>query len=152
LHSSIVGERLRRIDLMMRVEEMFISLYVNDMERATAFYVDALGATVEFASPTWSSLVIAGIHVSLVLRQHVASPLGLHFIVDDVALACAAVVRAGGQIAAATEASHGTVIAEVSDSEGNELTLRQRRASDTAGVAHEAEAEPSATVPPSHAA
>lgn len=137
---------------MMRVEEMFVSVHVNDMERATAFYADALGATVEFASPTWSSLVIAGIHVSLVLREHERSAIGLHFIVDDLALACAAIVRAGGQIAAATEASHGTVIAEVSDSEGNELTLRQRRASDSAGAPPESEAEPSATAPPSRAA
>lgn len=137
---------------MMRVEEMFFSIYVNDMDRAAAFYVDVLGATVDFASPTWSSLVIAGIRVSLVLREHEPSPIGLHFIVDDVALACAAVVRSGGQVAAATEASHGTVIAEVSDSEGNAFTLRQRRACDPADVAHEAEAESSITEPPSRAA
>lgn len=137
---------------MMHVEEMFFSIYVNDMERATAFYVDALGATVDFTSATWSSLVIAGIRVSLVLREHEPSPIGLHIIVDDVALACAAVVRAGGQVAAATEASHGTVIAEVRDSEGNAFTVRQRRSCALPDVAHEAETEPSITEPPSQAA
>jgi predicted enzyme related to lactoylglutathione lyase len=134
---------------MSRVEEMFFTIPVNDVERATAFYEDVLGARVDFTSPSWSSLVIAGIHVSLVLREHEPSPIGMHFIVDDVALACAAVVRAGGQIAAATEASHGTVIAGVRDSEGNAFTLRQRRSCD---ALHEASAEPSATQPPSRAA
>lgn len=137
---------------MMRVEEMFFSVSVNDMDRAVAFYADALGATVDFASPTWSSLVIAGIRVSLVLCEHEPSPIGLHFIVDDLALACAAVVRAGGQIAAATEASHGTVIAEVSDSEGNAFTLRQRRSCDLPEAVHHRPSEPSLTAPPSRAA
>ncbi len=133
---------------MTHVEEMFFSIYVNDMERAAAFYVDVLGAEVDFTSPTWKSLVIAGIRVSLVLREHEPSPLGLHFIVDDVALACAAVVRAGGQVEAATEASHGTVIAEVRDSEGNAFTVRQRRSS----APPETEIEPANTEPSSRAA
>ena len=121
---------------MMRVQEIFVSVYVGDMERATAFY-SALGATVDFSSPTWSSLVIAGTRVSLVLREHERSAIGLHFIVDDVALACAAVVIAGGQIAPAVEASHGIVIAEVFDTEGNTFTLRQHRV--RASGVHEAQ-------------
>jgi predicted enzyme related to lactoylglutathione lyase len=98
------------------------------MERAVTFYENALGATVDFTSPNWSSLVIAGIRVSLVLRRNVPSSSGLHFIVDDVAIACAAVTRAGGEIAPAVEVSHGVVIAEVLDTEGNTFTLRQRPA------------------------
>src|SRR5687768_11533118 len=107
---------------MMRVQETFFSVYVRDMQRAATFYKKALGATVDFISPTWSSLVIAGVRVSLVLREHEPSPIGIHFIVDDVALACAAVMRAGGEIAPAVEASHGVVMAEVSDTEGNTFT------------------------------
>ena len=83
---------------MMRVQEMFFYVYVSDMQRATTFYVNAFGATVDFASPTWSSLVIAGVRVNLVLREHEPLSIGMHFIVDDVALACAAVACAGGEI------------------------------------------------------
>lgn len=111
---------------MTRVQEMFVSVCVRDMERAIAFYEGALGATVDFASSTWSSLVIAGIRVSLELRKQEPSAIGLHFIVDDVAFACAAVTRAGGQIEPAVEAPRGVVIAEALDTEGNTLTLRQR--------------------------
>ena len=110
----------------MRVQEMFVSVSVRDMERAIAFYEHALDATVDFASPAWSSLTIAGIRVSLELRKQEPSSIGLHFIVEDLALSCAAVERAGGQIEPAVEARRGVVIAEVLDSEGNMLTLRQR--------------------------
>jgi predicted enzyme related to lactoylglutathione lyase len=121
---------------------MFVSVCVNDMQRATAFYVNAFGATVDLVSPTWSSLVIAGMRVSLVLSEHEPSPIGLHFIVEDVALACAAIACAGGQIAPAVEVANGIVIAEVQDTEGNTFTLRQRRVRPSARAMH-AESEPS---------
>jgi predicted enzyme related to lactoylglutathione lyase len=111
---------------MMRVQEMFFSVDVRDMDRAVAFYESAFGAAVDFWSPTWSSLVIAGIRVSLVLREHAAPSNGLHFIVDDIALACAVIACAGGQIKPAVEASGGSIMAEVIDTEGNTFTLRQR--------------------------
>ena len=105
---------------------MFVSVSVRDMNRALAFYVEALDAVVDYASPAWSSLTIAGIRVSLELRKLEPTSIGLHFIVEDLALSCAAVERAGGQIEPAVEARRGVVIAEVLDSEGNTLTLRQR--------------------------
>jgi predicted enzyme related to lactoylglutathione lyase len=151
-HSSTDADQLRSIDPMMRVQEMFFSVYVNDMERATTFYVNALGATVDFASPTWSSLVIAGMRVSLVLRAHEPSPIGVHFIVDDVALACAAVVGAGGQIAAAIETPHGAVIVDISDSEGNGFTLRQRPACGETDAVPVGGSARSVAQPASHAA
>lgn len=113
---------------MMRVQELFVSVYVSDMERAIAFYENALGATVDYASPTWASLIIAGIRVSFELRKNESSSIGMNFIVDDLAMACAAVARAGGEIEPAVEGTGGTVIAEVLDTEGNALTLRQCRA------------------------
>lgn len=131
---------------------MFVSVDVNDMQRAVTFYEHALGAIVDYASPMWSSLVIAGVRVSLVFREHEPSSTGMHFIVDDVALACAAVARAGGQMAPAVEASHGIVIAEVIDTEGNTFTVRQRRARPKAEAVHAAGSEPSITPPAPHAA
>jgi len=110
----------------MRVQEIFFYVYVGDMHRATRFYVKAFNAGVEFASPAWSSLVIAGVRVNLVLRKDEPATIGMHFIVEDVALACAAVARAGGEFTPAVEESHG-VVAEAFDSEGNMFTLRQLR-------------------------
>ena len=109
----------------MTVQEMFVSVYVRDMQRAVTFYMNALGAAVDFASESWSCLVIAGIRVSLELRDQAPSSTGLHFIVADVARACAAVAVSGGRIAPAVEGAGGVVIAQIVDSEGNAIILHQ---------------------------
>jgi predicted enzyme related to lactoylglutathione lyase len=108
--------------------ETFFSVEVNDMQRATAFYVGAFGATVAFPSPRWTSLHIAGVRLALSLNpEHGASRVGLHFVVDDLDSARADVERAGGAIVApAIEVAPGVVIADVADSEGNTFTLSQR--------------------------
>jgi len=110
----------------MIVTETFMSIEVNDMQRATAFYVNALGATVMFASPSWSSLRIAGVRLGLFHAQHAEVRVGLHFSVSDLAEACAGVERAGGRIiVASTEVAPGVVVADVSDTEGNVFALRR---------------------------
>ena len=109
---------------MMKVREMFFYVQVRDMERAIAFYVTAFGATVDHASAAWSSLVIAGVRVNLVPRDQESTFVAMHFIVDDIAAACACVARAGGEIEPAIEETHG-VVAEALDTEGNMFTLRQ---------------------------
>ena len=110
------------------VTETFISVEVRDMARATAFYVSALGATVVFASPRWSSLRIAGVRIGLALAPDgTGSRGGLHFAVTDLAAAIAAVEGAGGRrIAPATEVAPGVVVADAADTEGNTFTLTQR--------------------------
>ena len=68
----------------MSVIEVFFAVEVANMERATAFYVNALGATVAFASPGWSSLRIAGVRIGLALNpMHEGGRTGLHFAVSD---------------------------------------------------------------------
>jgi predicted enzyme related to lactoylglutathione lyase len=107
----------------MIVSETFLTLAVADMTRATAFYKNALGATVSFASRAWSSLHVANVRIGLYPGEPSAS--GLHFVVDDLASALAAVERAGGAIAqAASEVAPGVVIALVRDTEGNTFALR----------------------------
>ena len=112
----------------MDVTETFFSVDVDDMQRATAFWVAALGAQVLFASPRWSSLRIAGVRVALF--HHPGQPrgrVGLHFVVSDLAAACARVLQAGGRVqTAAIQAAPGVVIAVVVDTEGNEFALRQQ--------------------------
>jgi predicted enzyme related to lactoylglutathione lyase len=110
------------------VTETFFSVEVADMRRATAFYVAALGATVSFTSEGWSSLHIAGVRVGLALNpEHAAIKTGLHFAVDDLAVARAHVERAGGKIITpSVEVAPGVIVAEVRDTEGNTFVLTQR--------------------------
>ena len=73
----------------------------------------------------WSSLRIAGVRLGLNANPDDAgSRTGLHFVVDDLALACEAIVSAGGEaVAQPSEAQPGVVLADVADTEGNILTL-----------------------------
>jgi predicted enzyme related to lactoylglutathione lyase len=112
----------------MVVAETFFSLGVRDMERATAFYVGALGASVSFSSPGWSSLHIAGVRVGLFPDpEHEPSRVGLHFVVDDLAAAEASVKRVGGRVeVSAAEVAPGVLVSDVTDTEGNTFSLRRQ--------------------------
>jgi predicted enzyme related to lactoylglutathione lyase len=107
------------------VAETFFSVEVKDMQRAVAFYVSALGATVPFSSPGWTSLRIAGVRLGLALASEpTAAAVGLHFAVTDLADACAAVERAGGYVASSPlEVAPGVVVLSATDTEGNTFTL-----------------------------
>jgi predicted enzyme related to lactoylglutathione lyase len=95
------------------------------MERARQFYVRAFEASVQYASPVWSSLLIAGVRLGLeATPSDTARNTGLHFVVEDLGLACDAVANAGGAVVAdATEVQPGVVIADAADTEGNLFTL-----------------------------
>lgn len=111
----------------MKVTETFFSLEVGDMQRATAFYVNALGAKVTFTSPEWTSLQIAAVRIGLFLHSaHPGSPLGLHFGVMDLKSAREEIERAGGRfVEQPIEVAPGVVLASVMDTEGNTFTLRE---------------------------
>ena len=109
----------------MKVREAFFSIPVADMERARQFYVRAFDASLQYASPVWSSLRIAGVRLGLdASPSDTARNTGLHFVVEDLGLACDAVASAGGAIVTdATEVQPGVVIADAADTEGNIFTL-----------------------------
>jgi predicted enzyme related to lactoylglutathione lyase len=111
----------------MIVEETFFSLEVRDMERATRFYVDSLGATVAFATPGWTSIHIAGVRIGLFLHpEKVDQKTGLHFTVRDIAAVSAGIVSAGGKmVIEAREVGPDVVIADLTDTEGNGFALRR---------------------------
>jgi predicted enzyme related to lactoylglutathione lyase len=111
----------------MTVTETFFSIDVDDMPRATAFYVGAFGATVTFPSPRWSSLRVAGVRLGLFLHAgHARGRIGLHFVVSDLVAALADVERAGGRtVDSPSEVAPGVVVASVMDSEGNTFALRR---------------------------
>jgi predicted enzyme related to lactoylglutathione lyase len=109
----------------VRVSETFVSIRVAEMVRAVAFYEAALGATVSFASPSWTSIHIAGVRIGLFCDSaHRGGPTGLHFAVDDLDAARAAIASAGGRATAPVEVAPGLVTSEAVDSEGNQITLR----------------------------
>ena len=112
----------------MIVRETFFSIEVKDMQRAAAFYVAALGATVILSSPGWTALHIAGVRLALAWNpDHAACRVGLHFAVDDLRDACAQIEAAGGQlVAASVEVAPGITVADVSDTEDNTFSLMQR--------------------------
>ena len=109
----------------MSVTETFFTVDVEDMDRATAFYVDALEAKVVFSSSGWTSLYIAGVRVGLAQSSEcMAGRVGLHFSVSDLASTGVAVVRAGGTLASPpVEVAPGVVIMQATDTEGNTFTL-----------------------------
>jgi len=89
--------------------------------------VSALGATVAVVYPGWSSLWIAGVRIGLALNpMHVGGRVGLHFAVNDLAAARAAIEQAGGRTEAAVEVAPGVTIADATDTEGNTFTLAPR--------------------------
>src|ERR671919_1638099 len=109
----------------MKVRETFLSIPVADTARARRFYVSAFDASVQYESPGWSSLRIAGVRLGLNASPHDAgSRTGLPFVVDDLAFACEAIFSAGGEVVAhPSEVQPGVVLADVADTEGNILTL-----------------------------
>jgi predicted enzyme related to lactoylglutathione lyase len=111
------------------VKETFFSIEVADMERAVAFYVAALGASVVFSSPRWTSLHIAGVRVALAHSPaHAPGRVGLHFAVTHLAKACGEIQRAGGRTASAVEVAPGVVVVDATDPEGNVFALAGDRA------------------------
>jgi len=107
------------------VTETFFSIDVRDMRRATAFYVKVLGARVMFASPRWSSLMIAGVRIGLSLNaRHEGATTGLHFAVDDLEQVGGHIEHAGGMVASSpVEVAPGVVTVRCRDSEANIFTL-----------------------------
>lgn len=108
------------------VQETFLSLEVRDMQRATGFYVSALGAAVMFASPVWSSLRVAGVRLGLFHHPgHRDARTGLHFVVTDLSATGAEIERAGGRVEPPVEVAPGVVTVDATDTEGNTFTLRR---------------------------
>lgn len=109
------------------VTETFFVVSVSNMDRAAAFYTAALGASIAWASPRWSSLHIAGVRVGLFANpEHSGAHVGLNFAVSDLEAACASVARAQGKvITPRMQAAPNVFVAEVADTEGNIFALRQ---------------------------
>ena len=121
----------------MRVRNPMVIHYVRDMDRACAFYRDALGLAPEptpgSGSRGWNTFRCDGLILALHIlpgKDSVEAPLphaGLNLEVDDLDGAIVALRAAGGELRALQEAGGGVPVrvASVADPDGNGFELRQ---------------------------
>ena len=105
----------------MKTTKILYMLWVNDMDRAVAFYRDVFGLDVHSQSPTWSDLTLGDSTVAL----HQGSNASLSFEVDDIDEACREIETAGGSIVHPPRDGGipGLLLADVTDFDGNRIQL-----------------------------
>jgi predicted enzyme related to lactoylglutathione lyase len=111
---------------------VYYMLAAQDMDRAVAFWRDAIGLDVKSQSPGWSELTFPGL-ASAVVALHAGGSgelnrTGLGFDVADIAAACAEVERAGGRVTMppTDRPDEGIVLADLVDPEGNTFMFSAR--------------------------
>lgn len=111
----------------MPVFAAYTLAFVRDMDRAVAFYRDAIGMTPRFTTPAWSEMEIAG----AILALHSGGDAGtreipLGFKVLNIDAVVNAVVAAGGFIHAPKRQAPGEpAIVKAGDTEGNVFFLSE---------------------------
>ena len=98
------------------------------MNRAVAFYRDVIGLDIKVRSPYWSELTIGSATIAL----HGGGDgsfveTGLSFTVNDINVACRAIVEGGGTIRSDPEdrGDEGIYLAMVTDTENNGIMVSQ---------------------------
>ena len=112
---------------------LMIVLYVHDMQRAVAFYRDAIGLTEVSRSTGWSMLSCGDAFVGLHLLDRGATEstvahAGLNLRVDDLDAAIARVVAGGARLCEIREPEPRVPVrlGVLVDTEGNGFELRQQ--------------------------
>ena len=105
-------------------------LSAEDMDRAIAFYRNVIGLDLATSSEWWSELTYGTATIAL----HGGGTgefrsTGLSFTVDDIEVACEAVVHGGGTIRSGPEdrGEEGIYLAELTDPEGNGFMMSQNK-------------------------
>ena len=112
----------------MPVFAAYTLVFVRDMQRAVAFYRDALGMAVRMTTPAWSELEIAGATVALHSGREGggAQEIPLGFKVLNIDAVANAVVGAGGFIHAPKRQAQGEpAIIKAGDPDGNVFFLSE---------------------------
>ena len=98
------------------------------MDRAVAFYRDVIGLEVQVSSAYWSELTIG----SAIIALHGGGDgsfraTGLSFTVNDIYVACKAIVEGGGSIRSEPEdrGDEGIYLAMLTDTENNGIMVSQ---------------------------
>jgi predicted enzyme related to lactoylglutathione lyase len=110
----------------VKVTKTYVRLMTVDVAKTAGFYHRALGLVVRSASPSWTELAADGAIVALHdggTRQATETHLG--FEVDDIAAACGAVTREGGEVITPAANQYGVLVARASDPDGNRFWLAQ---------------------------
>ena len=112
----------------MQIENVKFLLSAADMDRAVAFWRDAVGLTSTLESPYWSELT----HGTSIIALHGGGDgafrqTGLGFQVADADAACREVAAAGGAIRTppVLREREGIKLAEVTDTEGNGFAISE---------------------------
>jgi predicted enzyme related to lactoylglutathione lyase len=97
-----------------------------DVARTAGFYRRALGLVPRSESPSWTELSADGGVVALHDGgEKTATETHLGFEVDDIAAACTAVQREGGEVVASPVDQYGILVARAADPDGNRFWLAQ---------------------------
>jgi lactoylglutathione lyase len=110
----------------VKVTKTYVRLLSADVPKTAAFYRRALGLVVRYESPSWTELSADGGIVALHdggTRESTETPLG--FEVDDIAAACNAVAREGGDVVTPAADQYGILVARAADPDGNRFWLAQ---------------------------
>ena len=115
----------------MNAHSPIVIHYVNDMDRAYAFYNETLGLEPDTRSPGWSTLkcgdFLVALHILPAGQAGLAPHAGLNLEVDDLDAAVKEVEAGGGKIRSLHDVGGGAPVrlAEVTDPDGNNFELRQ---------------------------
>jgi lactoylglutathione lyase len=99
--------------------------FVEDMDRAVAFYRDALGLPLRFASPYWSEFDTGAVTLALhpASERNPAGSTQVGFTTADLAAVYAGREAAGLTFTAPPFDEHGTLLSRMLDCEGAEIGL-----------------------------
>lgn len=115
-------------DRPLNINAIKYVLWVQDMDRAVAFYTGVVGLGERFTSPGWSELnwgdTVIALHGG---GDAAAKETGLSLQVDHLDTACAHIADHGGQIIDPPADRPGEPIrlARIADTEGNRVMLTQ---------------------------
>jgi predicted enzyme related to lactoylglutathione lyase len=106
-----------------------IVLYpVKDLDKTRALFAALLGTDPHVDSPYYVGFSVSGTEIGLVPNGHDQGMTGPvpFFDVDDIAATLGALQAAGGQVVQEpTDVGAGLLVAKISDTDGNEIGLRQ---------------------------
>ena len=100
----------------------YVIKYVNDMDRAVAFFRDRIGLGLKFQSPDWSEFSTGETTLALhaASESHPAGTSSIGFGVDDIDAFYEAATRDGVEFTSEPIETFGVRIARFLDSEGAE--------------------------------
>ena len=108
-----------------------VVVYVDDMDRAVAFYRDVLGLATTYESPYWTTFDSGP--CTLALHAGGVIPPNPTFVVADADGEHARLAASGIEVGEIREPAPGLRVFDIRDSEGNRLSIESRQSLSDAG-------------------